>query len=164
MKKRGKSSPIKNLRKTQISNSWKQSLSDKYKENEKMGEPIIYKRNGRKKRWGGGEWYLISYEVRKGYGVRECLSLELTERGFEAQMDWTVWRSPDLAAVWRSSLELEAFLGLPMSISSLKNPNCFHLPSTLPSSFKQMALLSRSSIGLSCWDFFCFLNSPQLLC
>lgn len=54
-------------------------------------------------------------EVRKwgGYGVLECLSLELTAKGFEAKIELTAMRSPDLAAVWSSSAVL-GFRGLPI--------------------------------------------------
>lgn len=37
-------------------------------------------------------------KIKIGYGVLEWLSLELVAKGFEMQMDWSLRRSPDLAA------------------------------------------------------------------
>ena len=40
------------------------------------------------------------YQEEEGYGVRECLSRELTERGLEMQMARAATTSPALAATW----------------------------------------------------------------
>lgn len=89
-------------------------------------------------------------EVRKwgGYGVLECLSLELTAKGFEAKIELTAMRSPDLAAMWSSSAVL-GFRGLPI---------CFFFATTVhkpnPSELWCQCTTEHSSAQLSFLPYF----------
>lgn len=55
-----------------------------------------------------------------GYGVLECLSLELIARGFDLRIDWTAFKSPDLAAAWRSTSPPPAAALGPLPILSFR--------------------------------------------
>ena len=61
-------------------------------------------------------------KCKEGYGVLECLSRELTAKGFELKIDWTAFKSPDLAAVCSSSLPPFDFCGLPINSFRLHSP------------------------------------------
>ena len=62
------------------------------------------------------DWVILREE--KGYGVRECLSLELTAKGLELMINWTAAKSPDLAAEWRSADAPDFPPPLPPAMSS----------------------------------------------